>query len=80
MAIQEKRKSHIEILEEIIMKELVEKLAEQENIAEIPSEMIEKAYEGLLKHGRLSVYYLMRKLKCSESMARKIMTYLKQRT
>ena len=31
------------------------------------------AEEGLLKFGKLSVPYLMRKLKCSESMASMIM-------
>jgi hypothetical protein len=67
-----------EILEEIIIQEMLEKLAVQENIDKMPDEMIDKADKGLLKHGRLSICFLMRKLKCSESMARKIMLHFKQ--
>lgn len=49
--------------------EVVEKLAVNENVLRIPDEFMRIASEGLLKFGKLSVPYLMRKLKCTESMA-----------
>jgi hypothetical protein len=80
MEIQQKRNTYNDILEEIIVEELVGKLAEQENIANICPVMMQKANEGLLKHGKLSICFLMRKLRCSESMARKIITHVKKGT
>jgi hypothetical protein len=52
---------------------LNEKLALNEKVNGSYEQMLEIARQGLLKFGKLSIYYLMRKLKCNKSMACKIM-------
>lgn len=53
--------------------EVVEKLALSPKIC---PKMLQTANEGLLKFGRISIPYLIRKLKCSESMAKDIIDHL----
>lgn len=38
------------------------------------------AEEGLLKFGKISINYLMRKLKCTESMAKEIINEICEKT
>jgi hypothetical protein len=38
--------------------------------------MLKIAQDGLLKHGKLSITFLMRKLKCSDSTAKEIIDEL----
>lgn len=53
-----------------------EKLALKAKIDESYEQMLEIARQGLLKFGKLSTFYLMRKLKCTQSMANKIIADL----
>lgn len=53
--------------------EVVEKLAVENKMC---PKMLQTAKEGLLKFGKLSEPYLMRKLKCSYPMAKVIMNEL----
>lgn len=49
-----------------------EKLALKEKIDKITPEMMQIARDGVLKFGRISIPYLIRKLKCSYSMCKEI--------
>jgi hypothetical protein len=53
-------------------KRLDKKLAVNEKVDKSYEQMCEVARLGLLKFGKLSIPYLMRKLKCSSLMAKRI--------
>lgn len=59
-----------------LKKMIDEKLALKEKVDKISPEMVEIAKDGVLKFGRCSIFYLMRKLKCSHSMAKEICAQL----
>lgn len=52
------------------------KLAVKESLPEIPEKFLEIANKQLLKTGKISIPFLMRKLSCSERMAYQIMDAL----
>jgi hypothetical protein len=68
MEIQEKRKSHTEILEEIIRQTLREKFGREPTKANQEKDLILGA---LLKTGKISIAYIMRKFNCTLEDARK---------
>lgn len=53
-----------------------EKLALNNKLDKISPEFMKIAHEGVLKFGKVSIPYLMRKLKCSPSMAKDIICQL----
>lgn len=60
----------------MINEKIDEKLALQNNLPDLDQRFVEIAREALLNFGTLSNAYLMRKLKCSASEAKKIMVEL----
>jgi len=60
-----------------LIKNLDKKLALKPKVDKIPPQLMQIAQDQVLKFGAISKYGLMRKLKCSESMAKEICAVLR---